>query len=378
MRASEFIIEGGYTTTLTGGTRITPKTIGRALHILERQFIPDFNEFLDKKGIKPIKLGHPTGSSAHWEKDIDDPNAIYGDMDVQIIVPDPKDPKRVTSSSVQDYWNKLIHEFIITVGQKPYLHPQNATETERKIKRPILSLGTVDPETNKKEYMEIDFMPHREGKEAIFGRYRTTTEPGLKGKVTGKIFTALNSIFNVQIEHIGGVSYKLLNGRKIPFGQVNKQAIVKNAGTDITTLFMDLLKHEARYLKVNKIKIDPLLKQYPGIAAHEDISKIRVSDMVKGIIGLVRSMEKSGLLGKDEMSEFKTANDVIKKLLTFFNERMVKAMNAAKYSKVTDKYDIERAKKDKENLRYGTEYVNYLFANNGIGPSFKEFVNQYK
>ena len=86
MKIYEIIQEGGWSSTVTQGTKITPAIIGPALGIL-RAFIEGFNEWLDKHGQPPVRVGTPTGSSAHHEKDLTDPerqDVIYGDIDVQI------------------------------------------------------------------------------------------------------------------------------------------------------------------------------------------------------------------------------------------------------------------------------------------------------
>ena len=62
------LFEGGWETTATQSTVITPAITKVALGVMKNQFIPDLNKFLATQGIEPIEMGHPTGSSAHYQK----------------------------------------------------------------------------------------------------------------------------------------------------------------------------------------------------------------------------------------------------------------------------------------------------------------------
>ena len=67
----EYIPEGGWDTTVTQGTVITPAVVKRALKVAEK-FARDFNKYLDQLDIPAIEIGHPTGSSAYHDVDAED------------------------------------------------------------------------------------------------------------------------------------------------------------------------------------------------------------------------------------------------------------------------------------------------------------------
>ena len=108
MRINEIIFEGGWENTSTQSTVITPGVVKVALGVMGNNFIPDFNKFLNSQGIEPVKMGHPTGSSAHYQKDTED--TIYGDIDLQIIVPYVEGKN--TSGERQSFWSSTVAKFI--------------------------------------------------------------------------------------------------------------------------------------------------------------------------------------------------------------------------------------------------------------------------
>ena len=56
------LFEGGWASTLTQDTKITPPMVGKAVAAISF-FITAFNTFLDSKGMPPVKQGHPVGKT---------------------------------------------------------------------------------------------------------------------------------------------------------------------------------------------------------------------------------------------------------------------------------------------------------------------------
>lgn len=80
-----FLFEGGWDTAATQGTTINPSTVKVALRVIDH-LISEFNDYLNNKGISPVRVGGPTGSSTYH--DVDPEDKIYGDIDLQVVVPD--------------------------------------------------------------------------------------------------------------------------------------------------------------------------------------------------------------------------------------------------------------------------------------------------
>jgi hypothetical protein len=123
MRAWELFVEGGWDTKATQSTVIKPSTVKLALKTMD-QFTNDFNSFLQAKGVPPIKVGTPTGSSAYHDVDTED--KIYGDIDLQIIVPETEETQGKTTAQAQSYWHGLSDEFVKTKkpAQLSFINPK--------------------------------------------------------------------------------------------------------------------------------------------------------------------------------------------------------------------------------------------------------------
>jgi hypothetical protein len=170
MKSYEFLIEGGWDTTATQNTVIKPAVVKSALGVVQ-QFVQDFNQFLQAKGVPSVAVGTPTGSSAYHERDAkDDPEKVYGDVDLQMIA---QPVEGLTYGQFTAYYNKLADEFVKT--QRPsYIHA-----VESKPGHPIVQIG---PDA----YVQVDFMWH-EPKMKDWGATRVTPEHGVKGLLTGNM-----------------------------------------------------------------------------------------------------------------------------------------------------------------------------------------------
>jgi hypothetical protein len=140
--------EGGWDTTATQGTVITPNIVRAALAVTQ-QFVNDFNRFLADRNREPVRMGKPTGSTAYHEIDPDD--KIYGDIDLQMVA--PPEPG-ITYGQFTVMYNKFADEFV-RINRPAYVHP-----TESKPGHPIIKVGND-------AYVQVDFMWHPENMERI-------------------------------------------------------------------------------------------------------------------------------------------------------------------------------------------------------------------
>ena len=95
------LFEGGWASTLTQDTKITPQMVGKAVDSIN-SFIAAFNAFLSNKSMPPVKQGHPVGSSNYWQRDLRlNPNKEYGDMDYLFFIPRLPDTTDAKNSSIR-------------------------------------------------------------------------------------------------------------------------------------------------------------------------------------------------------------------------------------------------------------------------------------
>jgi len=338
MRAWELLVEGGWDTKATQSTVINPSTVKTALKTVEK-LVSGFNQFLDKKSIPNIRIGSPTGSSAYHEVDPED--KIYGDIDLQIVVPELEELKDKTTSQIQGYWYKLIDEYIKS-------NNLNFIHSESEPGHPIVSVGGD-------KWVQVDLMPHPEPLEK-WGRYRVTPERGVKGLLHGNMFSVLGELLMMSIQH-AGVQFKVRDKVKQPYTTTRKNYELVTLSTDIENFVMDIFKHEAEQQGINDPSIDPLLSANPGA----DIKDPKISRMVNAVKGLAKSFEANNMYGQGDLKNYADSNDFIRAFKELYTQKAVKDINASKREKAETPEARARAEEDKRKVAQGLETVIGLF-----------------
>jgi len=337
MRLRE-LFEGGWDTTLTQNTVLKPAIVAHALKVVD-QFVVDFNKFLQPKGLGPVKRGRPTGSSAHHEADIqDNPDKIYGDIDLQMI---GEPVEGASYGQFTAHWNKLADEFVKS-GGAPYVDT-----TESKPGHPIFKIGAND-------YVQIDFMWHEE-KMKDWGASRVTPERGVKGLLHGNMFSVLGELLDMSIQH-AGVQLKVVDGAHVPFSK-QKGTQTLTVSTDPKTFIYDTFMYLAKKNGVANPRVDPLLKQYPG----NDINDVKISKLVQGIKGFARSCELNGMLGQGALTPWSTANEFLHGFLTRYDEKAQIDIAGKKRDKAQTPQAIARAEEDRKKIQQGLDTVKGYF-----------------
>lgn len=337
------LFEGGWTTTVTQGTVIHPSTVKKALAMMER-FVLDFNVYAKQNGIPTVKVGHPTGSSAYH--DVDPEDKIYGDIDLQIVVPELKDKPNMSTGQTQYFWNKQFGDFVKATSPT-YVHPESTPG------HPILQIAND-------AWVQIDMMPHPEPL-ATWGRYRATPERGVKGMLNGNMFAVTGEMLMLNLQH-AGVQYKEQHGRRVPYAGTRKDFELKTITTNIETFMRDIFEHEYKlitYRDPANAKIDPLLEKYPG----SNLKEVKISNLVNAVKGMAKSFELNGMYGKGSLTAFANADDFLNKFVEIYMAKAQGAINASKRDKAETPEAKARAEADKKSIAQGAKMVQQLFAN---------------
>jgi hypothetical protein len=341
VQSDKKITEGGWMTSVTQGTVISPSIVKKSLSILE-QFFKDFNRYLDSIGIaERACVGAPTGSSAYH--DVDDEDKIYGDVDVQIVVPQSDPP--MTLSQLQAYWNDLASRFVQD-KQPAYVSIEHSKKGH-----PILALGND-------QYVQIDFMWHEE-QNADWGRYRATPERGLKGLLYGNLFSVLGDMLDMSIQY-AGVQYKTSGGNQVPFSK-HKQTELHTLSNRPDSFLIDILTDlHSRYGSTPAPVVDNLLKRNPGVSKDD----VQSATLVQGIKGLARSFEQSGLYGHGPLDKYKSAEQFVNKFVETYTAKAEKELDNKKRDSAETPEAKQRATADLEKIRTGLAKVRTLFLQN--------------
>lgn len=335
----ESMREGGWDSTVTQGTIIRPQVVGVALKVVQ-QFVQDFNAFLAKKGHAPVEMGRPTGSSAYHEQDQEEnPDKIYGDIDLQMIaVPEPDQ----TYGQFTAFWNQLSSEFIST--QRPsYVHAE-----ESKPGHPIIEIG-------KDSYVQVDFMWHEE-KLRDWGAARVTPEHGVKGLLTGNMFSVFGELLDMSVQH-AGVQLKVQNGERVPFSK-QKDTQVVTVTINPNTFILDVFKYLAVQQEIESPKVHSALKQNSGI----NMDAVKIADLVTGIKGFAASVELNDMFGRGDLKNFSGAQDFIAGFWQRYQEKAMIDVQGKKRDKAQTPDAIARAESDRQKILQGLEQVKRYFA----------------
>lgn len=335
MRAYEFINEGGWDTVATQSTVVSPAVVKAALARVQ-QFTNDFNQWLEAKGLPPVEMGYPTGSSAYY--DVDDQDKVYGDVDLQMVAHNANEAK--THSQFQGFWNKMADEFVSQV------RPQYVLNTESKPGHPIVAIG-------QDQYVQVDFMWH-EHKIKDWGRFRVTPERGIKGLLTGNMFSVLGELLGMSIQH-AGVQIKTLNGEPVPFTR-HKGVEVSTLSTNPSTFILDIFNYLAERQGV-AAQASQRLQQFSGI----DTQTVKISGLVNGVKGFAESAEAAGMFGQDLLAGFTGAGDFLTRFFARYEEKAMNDVNSAKRAKAETPDAIARADADREKILAGLNMVRQLF-----------------
>jgi hypothetical protein len=349
MRAREFVIEGGWTTGDNPG--IKAKVVKTGIQAVER-FLKDFNPWLEPQGLGPVQVGHPTGSAAYHE--LDDPeHTVYGDMDLQVIIPDRHEYDNMTSGQLQGRWGALISSFIAQANL-PYIDQAESTGSQ-----PMFIL----PDGSK---VQVDIMPHPV-KTAEWGRFRATGEHGLKGLLNGNIFATMSEMIPINLQH-KGMQYKSINGKKVNYGKTLKGYELNTITTDIKRWILDLFLHEAKAMGIDNPKLDPLLQANPGV----DVDNVNVERLVNGVKGFAKSCELNGMFGQGDLEQYTTADDFLQQFVANYVNKSQHAISAPKRDKASTPDSQARAVKDRTALSNGLEYVKKLFSGEILGQRYRD------
>jgi hypothetical protein len=341
MKLFEIIAEGGWDSVVTQSTDITPSVVKLALAQAQK-LIGAINISLAAKGIPPVRVGAPVGSSAYH--DVDSEDKKYGDIDLQIVVPDLPELQDKSTSQQQLYWTRLFTEIIATQNLS-YVHPSSNPG------HPILQVG---PDS----WVQVDFLPHPESLET-WGRFRATPERGIKGLLTGNMFSVLGDILTMSIQY-AGVQFKVKDGAKVPYSTTRKDFTTETISTNIETFLLDIFLHDYEFITGNDsstARISPLLSQNPGT----DTQHVNIKRLARGIQGLAASYELNKMYGRENLSNYASKEEFIGAFLARYSQKSAEAVQNKKYDKAASPSAIAKVAKDKENIEQGTAMVQGYF-----------------
>lgn len=327
------LLEGGWVSTLTQNTKLTPKVIQECV-VLYEKFIKDFNRFLTTKNLAEVQAGKPVGSGAYYKRDIEEnPDKEYGDVDIMFYIPRIEG---TTENKNKDIYAKEIVEFL---KGNENIKTENGQNLIFKLKNG--------------GYAQIDLVnAFFENKD--WAAARMTPERGVKGAIGGYLYSSLAEVLNLSI-NTSGIQVKIKNDQPVKFTS-SKVDKIDTITRDISTFGIDICKYyyEAITKKDAKsMKISGSLKKNPGLNP-EDVKNKDLASVVKGIGD---TLEANSLFGKSSLSNIKNSEDFINKVAKTYYDKMTEAINSPKFDKAEGPEGKRKAEEAKNKLKDGLKQV---------------------
>ena len=330
--------EGGWATTKTQGTTITPDIIAKVVKIVD-QLSKDFNNYLQETNLPPLEFLKPIGSGTWWEEDLQNqPDKTYGDIDFMVAYP-TIDLTGKGEKSDEVATVKLYNEELLNWLEK-IKHPDVDIEETRNISVPnSIKLVVVVDTNDGPGYIQVDLVvTHTQYKDWTV--FRFTPMRNVKGFVIGKIYTALGSALDVSIQ-VRGVRAKFKNEVIVPYSSRGKEVEEKLISQSISSFLQDTAKFFWEMSNSDKSFDDIYFSDWQGINPNNP----SFEDFCDGVVALGKTLEQLGEFGGT--IKYKNAQEFLDKVVLEYRTIMMEAYNAPKF----DKAETPAAKAAIEKIR---------------------------
>ena len=310
MKINEILSEGGWASTKTQNTVITPQFVADVRIVLQG-FEKGLNAHLASKNIPPVGIGHPCGSGTYYERDLKvNPTKEYGDIDVHFYIPRMEGLNN----------NQTTQLFADNVKEFCNGNPNYETENGKNV---IVQTGN--------DFVQVDLVTiYYDNKE-----WSTALAPewNVKGVLCASLYSALAEAMNISISS-HGVQAKTVDGQLVKFGTTKNTKLI-TITTDKDKWAVDIVKY------FGGKKASPLLKQYPGVK-----DEVRVADIINSIKGICQSLDRP---------------ELIQTIKEIYLGKIHKTASSSKFDKAETPAAIEKAHHTKEMLMTKSAEIAALF-----------------
>jgi hypothetical protein len=330
---TESINEGGWASTATQNTVITPRTVAEIIGIL-KQFEASFNAWQATQALDAeIKIGQPKGSGTYYRRDLEqDPTREYGDVDVECFI---HSRAGVSSAARITEYRQAIQDYC---SQSPDYNTDNGTN---------IIMGTTDGP------VQVDLIytyhEHANWSRALSPEYR------VKGAISTSLTSALAEVLNLSFSS-QGIQVKIRNGQPVSFRQ-SKNTELRTVSTTPETWAKDI------YALFYYLASGEKPESYPGgLEQHGGLKdEQRLSDIVLAIKALASALEQQALLGHASLIGISGKKDMLRKVAGAYAKKLETAENSSKFDKAATPAAEAKATKTKLMLaKYRNEITKLL------------------
>ncbi|CAB4241807.1 hypothetical protein UFOVP71_345 [uncultured Caudovirales phage] len=320
VNANESIIsEGGWASTATQNTVITPHVIEEAIGILN-QFAEEFNAWQAEQGLDvEIRMGKPVGSGTYYQRDLkQDPSREYGDVDVVCYIHSREGVGAAKRTS----------EYAEAVKQFTQNNPKYSTANGANVIMDT-SAGPIQVD------LIFTYNEHANWARALAPEYR------VKGVISASLLSSLAEVLNMSFG-IQGVQVKTRDGRPVSFRQ-SKDTELHTVSTDPEMWAQDMFSYYYQLQNGHAPESIPAnLTQHSGLKDEQ-----RLSDIVMAFKALATDLEANQLLGTGALDYIADKTDMMKKIAQVYSKKLDAVINSSKFDKAETPAAVEKANKTK-------------------------------
>ena len=341
---NEMFNEGGWRNVATQDWEVKPPVVAGLVYLMDR-FLNEFNQW---SGLPELKHNGPAGSGTYYKDDLkDNPDAVYGDVDMMMVLPVDTNDRPTQLESNKLYGDK-IREFIDT--RRPnYIHADLGDESFgfeylifnvsiddvqaalKKLNMPPDDIKKISSNLPSAAPFKVQVdMMKTYTVSAEWTKIRATPQRGLKGFVTGKLLSTLSDALQITIGTSTNPYINTVDG-KIVGTAVKKNAVPVFFNPN--EVFLEVLKYYGNLAGVQNVDPSPLAGHY-GLNEQDPSLKKKMET----VVALANAFEKNGIFDagvivSKSKTKFTSRDQFIKYVLDTFIEKMEDSKMAPKLDK---------------------------------------------
>lgn len=330
--------EGGWASTKTQGTPLTPQVIKEVVDGM-KILSDEFNSHLRELQLPPLDIMKPIGSGTWWEEDLkNQPDKLYGDVDYMVAYPTlkltSKDERADEIATVKLYNQELL--MFIESEKIPFVDIEESKKASTDSSIKLILKVSIE---GKDGWVQVDMVvTHKEYSDwAVF---RMTPIKNVKGFVLGNLYSSFGEVLDLSIQ-ARGVRAKFEGDVMKPYSKrkgTEERSISQNAETfihDIARFFWEQANSGKAYSQSDT------LKNWKGMNRNNPTFE----DLCDGIIAVADTLSQLGEFGTT--IKYKSRDQFIKAVIDRYEEKMMTTYNSSKF----DKAETPAAKAAIEKIR---------------------------
>lgn len=318
-----FLAEGGWATTKTQGTVLTPAIIAEVVKVMDR-INTGFNGHLRELELPSLDILKPIGSGTWWSEDLkDQPDKTYGDVDYMVAYPTLK------LTAGRDREDEIATVKLYNTELLMWLEEERIKDVDVPESRAISSDSSVKlivkvPFNGETAYVQVDMVvTHKEYSDwAVF---RMTPIRNVKGFVLGNLYSSFGEVLDLSIQ-ARGVRAKFEGQVMKPYSKranVEDRVISQNSQSFMT----DIARFFWEQSGTDKPFTSTPIESWKGMSPKAP----RFEDLAEGIRLVAQTLGQLDEFGTT--IKYKSEAELLKAVVTQYEKKMMEAYNSAKFDK---------------------------------------------